>query len=153
MWSSNVAEETSQPQPVATRSGARLASLLSIVLWVVGLGLAFVVPPKSPYIWVPDALLLAGFWPLLYIWRPGWPWLVFGLMNVGIGMILLIASFVKDEDFPSQQLVPMNHHLRDYHAPFTWMYIGLFSIAFGLVRMARHFIAWILERKKRREEK
>ncbi len=46
-------------------SASKIAGIVSAVLWIVGFALAFVVPSTSPFMWVPDALLLIGFFPLL----------------------------------------------------------------------------------------
>lgn len=125
--------------------GHKIAGWLSVILWVVGFGLAFVIKPHTPLIWVPDALLLAGFFPLLYIWSPSWPWIIFGLLNLGIGWVLLIAFYLPPNELKPDML-KLRDHLADYHAPFTWMYVGVFSMVYGVVRMTKNIIRWSIRK-------
>src|SRR5215475_5425128 len=100
-------------------SMAKRLGVATTVIWVIAFLLIFVVPKGSPYIWVSDALLLIGFWPLLFIWRPGWPWLLFGICNIAIGFLLLIAVYLPDSNF-TPQMVAVKKHIADAHSPFTW---------------------------------
>jgi hypothetical protein len=127
---------------------AKIAAIVSTVLWILGFALAFVVPAGSPFGWVPDGMLLVGFWPLLYAWRPGWPWLVFGILNVIIGFLLLVAAYIPVTNFTPEMII-VRKHLAEQHSPFTWMTIGIVSTIFGVTRMTTHLIVWLRSRTKK----
>ena len=136
----NKKEETTKKS--TAKSGlAKRAGLASTVIWVIAFALIFIVPKTSPYIWVSDALLLIGFWPLLLIWRPGWPWLIFGICNIAIGFLLLISIYLDDSNF-TPQMVAVKKHIADAHSPFTWMTIGCLSSFYGIARMVSHSAAF-----------
>lgn len=151
----------------------KIAGIVSAVLWVLGFGLAFVIPSSSPWMWLPDALLLIGFWPLLYFWKPSWPILVFGILNVIIGFTLLVASFIPVEklteemhtahtqmvltkspyasafsDETAKQVAAVHRHVAEQHSPWTWMIIGVLSTIYGIGRMIKNIIKWIAAKKK-----
>ena len=129
--------------------GAKVAAIASTVLWILGFGLAFVIPARSPFGWVPDGMLLVGFFPLLYAWRPGWPWVVFGVLNTVVGFLLLIAFYIPDTNFTNEMII-VRKHLAEQHSPFTWMTIGIASTIFGIVRMTIHLFQWIKARSDRK---
>lgn len=58
-----------------------IVSVLSTVLWAVSIVLSFVIKPGDSRIFMPDALLLLGFFPLLWLWRRGWITFLFGLLT------------------------------------------------------------------------
>lgn len=121
---------------------AKVAAIASTVLWILGFALAFVVPANSPFGWVPDGMLLVGFFPLLYAWKPGWPWVVFGVLNTIVGFLLLVAFYIPDTNF-TRDMIIVRKHLAEQHSPYTWMVIGIMSTIFGMVRMAIHLFQWI----------
>lgn len=140
-------------------SKKKIAGILSVILWTVGFLLLFVLPPAHPLVWTSDALLLAGFWPLLFIYRAGWTWLIFGVLNAAIGFILLTVSFIAPSDFQTafDSLPPSQRHLTDgffatrehllqMHNCWTWMVIGLISALFGAFRIARTIVRWFLKK-------
>ncbi|HEY9788376.1 MAG TPA: hypothetical protein V6D17_23505 [Candidatus Obscuribacterales bacterium] len=130
------------------KSGAhKTAAISSAVLWVAGFALAFVIPPRTPFIWVPDFLLLIGFIPLLWVWRPSWPWIVFGVLNVIIGFVLLVAFYLPDGDLPRQEMVTLRRHLAEYHSPYTWMLTGIGATVYGFIRMIKNIVLWVKARK------
>lgn len=154
-------------------SASKIAGIVSAVLWILGFALAFVVPASSPYMWVPDALLLIGFFPLLIFWKPSWPWLVFGVLNVVIGFILLVATFIPVDTLTTEmakareqltqakspyasvfsatateQMAHVHTHLAKQHSPWTWMVVGIISIAYGVVRMIKNMIKWAAAKRK-----
>ena len=146
-------EKTDKVAP-KKRSG-RIAGIIATVLWIVGFILTVAVPAGNPFVFLGDALLLIGFWPLLWLWSPGWPWIVFGLLNMAIGFLLEIAYVLPDALF-LQNPVPgadvhavlaVRNHLRDQHSAITWIIIGFISTAFGLVRTGRQVFAWIASKK------
>ncbi len=140
--------KTDEPVKKKKRGAAKVAAIASTVLWILGFALAFVVPATSPFGWVPDGMLLVGFFPLLYAWRPGWPWLVFGVLNVCIGFLLLVAAYIPDTNF-TRDMIIVRKHLAEQHSPFTWMTIGVVSTIFGITRMSAHLIEWIMARAKK----
>jgi len=126
----------------------KIAAIVSAVLWTLSFFLAFVISPKSPYIWMPDTLLLIGFAPLLFIWVPAWPWFVFGVFNLFIGFVLEVAKFLPDKSLPGE-MPRIRQHLADYHVPIAWMLVGLASIIYGLARVGRSWIRWLMARRSR----
>lgn len=159
---------TEKPQ-----SGSKWATISSAVLWILGFALAFVIPAQSPFMWVPDALLLVGFLPLLYLWKPSWPWIVFGVLNIVIGFVLLVATFLPVESLTSEmgkarqqleaakspyaavfsttsaeQMANVHRHLAKQHSPWTWMLVGVFSTAYGFIRMLKNSIKWLAAKKR-----
>lgn len=154
-------------------STGKIAGIVSAILWILGFGLAFVIPSSSPYMWVPDALLLIGFWPLLYFWKPSWPLFVFGVLNVIIGFTLLVASYIPVEklteemhtahvqmeltkspyasvfsDESAKQVALVHRHVAEQHSPWTWMIIGILSALYGIVRMIKNIVKWIAAKKE-----
>ncbi len=154
-------------------SASKIAGIVSAVLWILGFALAFVVPADSPYMWVPDALLLIGFFPLLIFWKPSWPWLVFGVLNVVIGFVLLVATFLPVETLTTEmakarqqltdakspyasafsqtateQMAHVHTHLAKQHSPWTWMIVGIISTIYGIVRMIKNMIKWAAAKRK-----
>jgi hypothetical protein len=153
-------------------SASKIAGIVSAVLWILGFALAFVIPADNPLMWVPDALLLIGFFPLLFFWKPSWPWLVFGVLNVIIGFVLLVGTFIPVETLTSemnkareqltaqkspyasvfsesstQQMAHVHTHLVKQHSPWTWMIIGIVSTICGIVRMIKNMIKWAAKKK------
>jgi len=126
----------------------KIAALLSVVLWTSGFLLAFVIAPQSPFIWVPDLLLLLGFLPLLILWKPVWPWIVFGVLNVFIGFVLLVAANLPEKGLPVT-VTQLRQHLADYHQPFVWMLLGLACIAYALGRIITGVIVWVIKSKSK----
>lgn len=130
------------PKDGKKSGGAKVAAIASTILWVLGFALAFVIPARSPFGWLPDGMLLVGFFPLLYAWKPGWPWVVFGVLNTIIGFLLLVAFYIPDTNFTNDMII-VRKHLAEQHSPFTWMTVGILSIIFGSIRMAVHLFQWI----------
>jgi hypothetical protein len=134
-------KDAASPKPKKT-GAAKVAAIASTVLWILGFALAFVIPARSPFGWVPDGMLLIGFFPLLYAWKPGWPWVVFGVLNVIVGFLLLVAFYIPDDNF-TRDMIIVRKHLAEQHSPYTWMVIGIASTIFGVVRMSIHLFQWI----------
>jgi hypothetical protein len=124
----------------------KIAGIASCVIWVVGIGLAFLIPPKSSFIYIPDALLMFGFFPLLFLWRFSWPWLVFGVLNFGIGILLQVIEYSPDNLFPADLLGP-KHHLAEYHPAIDWWLTGLLATGYGVCRLIKN--VYLMIRKKR----
>jgi hypothetical protein len=135
---------------LAEKKSHRTANILATILWVVGFALAFIIPKTSPWLWVSDGLLLFGFWPLLWTYRARWLWLIFGILNAGIGLVLLVAQYIPDEYFSGHgDVLKVKAHLAEYHFPWAWILIGLVSCLFGLVRLAIALFAWMRARAKK----
>lgn len=145
------AESLNKPARTGNKwlTGKGLASILSCVLWCLGFFLAFVFPPDSPLIWLPDTLLLAGFLPLLFIWKPGWPWILFGILNIFIGFVLEVAKYLPDDELPGEMPL-VRAHLAEYHVPWVWFIIGFVSVVYGIFRIIKGLIIWIASRRKRK---
>jgi len=159
-------------KPGKRMTASKIAGIVSAVLWIVGFALAFVIPADNPLIWIPDALLLIGFFPLLFFWKPSWPWLVFGILNVIIGFVLLVGTFIPVDTLTGEmkkareqltaqnspyasvfsetstaQMAQVHTHLVKQHSPWTWMLIGVFSTVYGLVRMIKNIFKWAAKKK------
>lgn len=130
-----------------------IATWSSAAIWIIGFLLAFVIPPTSKLIWVPDTLLLVGFFPVLFVWQPGWPWLVFGLGNIFIGFVLQVAFFLPDAGLPAT-MVPVRAHLAEYHVPMVWILTGIVSVIYGVIRTVKHLTIWVSKnaRKGKQED-
>jgi hypothetical protein len=94
---------------------------------------------NSPFIWTPDFLLLTGFFPLMFVWRPIWPWFIFGLLNCFVGMVLETTKFLPDNLFPGD-VVTLKHHLSAYHVGVVWILIGAGALFYGGLRLVRVLI-------------
>lgn len=130
---------------------AKLATIISTVLWLVSIALAFLIHAGEPLIWLPDFLLLAGFVPLLWLWRIPILTLLFGLSNFAIGaFILLLASF-EPGTFPKESL-PMLNHLTTMHSWQAWMAVGLVTSIWGLVTLVMQIVRWVGSRSKRSKD-
>jgi hypothetical protein len=131
-------EENAREQKKILRH--RISAIISGVIWTIGFFLSFVIPVDSPYIWTPDFLLLTGFFPLMLMWRPIWPWFLFGLLNGFIGMVLETTRWIPDQYFPSD-VVTLKHHLSAYHVGLVWILVGAGALFFGALRLIRALIA------------
>ncbi len=109
-----------------------VATILSTLLWVLSLVLAFQIPGGSKDIWLPDTLLLLGFLPLLMLWRQSWLTLLFGIFNGLIGFFLLILINLESEKFVGQVLA-MKEHLTSMHSPWAWLSVSLIAVTWGAV--------------------
>ncbi len=112
------------------------------IFWILGFALAFVIPAKSKFIFLPDALLLIGFWPFLWQWRFSLPWIIFGVLNMGIGFILQISEYLPNEKF-THEMILAKEHLANQHSPITWIVVGFVSTVFGLIRFFKNTILWV----------
>ncbi|MBX9880059.1 MAG: hypothetical protein K2Y22_16495 [Candidatus Obscuribacterales bacterium] len=123
-------------------------SIFACVIWLISFALSFVIPAGSPYIWLPDFLLLAGFVPLLVSYKPAWPWFVFGIGNVLIGFVLETAKHMPDNILP-EYARPVQDHLIQMHVSMVWIKVGLLSIIYGLIRMLKNISIWLLKKSRK----
>lgn len=140
---------TSPSPPILPK---KIAALLSVILWTLAFLLAFIIKPESPYIWLPDLLLLAGFLPLLMCWRPLWPWLVFALLNFLVGFVLWVAQYFIVPDLPAH-IEQVRLHLGQYHSPKVWMLVGVAAFIYALLRMLKAFCGWSWQEFRRLRQK
>jgi hypothetical protein len=144
-------ESLAKPDKPGKKSGIGkgFASILSAVLWTLGFFLAFVFPPNSPWIWLPDTLLLLGFFPLLLIWNPAWPWIAFGVLNVMIGFVLEVAKYLPDDKLPGEMPL-VREHLAEFHVPWVWFIVGAVSVVYGIFRRVKGLTIWFMSRRKQK---
>jgi hypothetical protein len=125
-------------------------AILTSIMWVAGFGLAFIIPTDSRYNWLPDALLLFGFWPLLFKIRAKWLWLVFGVLNFVIGCVLELIAVLPDQAFITiPNAVTVKTHLTEHHMPLVWMGIGILSFIAAACMISLHLYRWLVKRAKR----
>ncbi|MBS1991903.1 MAG: hypothetical protein JSS83_15380 [Cyanobacteria bacterium SZAS LIN-3] len=129
------------------KSKALIPTVISTVLWVLSIVLAFVIKPGSAMAFVPDALLLLGFFPLLVLWRQGWLTFLFGLFNTLIGFFLLILQYMDDAPFVGSMKM-MREHLITMHSCWTWIVLGIVPLIWGLVSMILSLSRWIMRRAR-----
>ena len=123
--------------------------VLAVAIWVLSLVLAFVIAPGNFYIWLPDSLLLIGFWPLLFHLRAKWLWVVVGIFNCFIGFVLLVVQCMPDQDFGfDAKALAVKIHLAQYHAPYAWMLVGFITALLGLIILAAHGTQYLITRLK-----
>lgn len=146
-------ESKKEPKP----STLRIAGALSAVLWIAGFILPFVLKSDSPYVFVSDTCLLCGFWPLLFYYRAGWTWFIFGILNMSIGFGLEIACHlvVGPEVWTPERMQfkagfeQLRKHVIEMHPSEPWLAIGLLSTVYGAFRMVKHAILWIIKKSFR----
>lgn len=133
-------------QTLADRKMAlKIAGISSCLMWVLSLIASFIVKTDSVLIYVPDALLLAGFLPLLYTWRFSAPWIVFGVLNIGIGFFLQLVGLINNSYFPRELWAP-KLHIMTYHPGITWMVMGFVCCVFGVVRLIKNLTLMLKRR-------
>lgn len=128
----------------------KLGTILSTVLWLIGFILLFVFKPNDPLVFLSDTLLLIGFWPLLFAWKAGWTWLVFGFLNIFIGFFLELAKFLPTDTMPSAMQVAYEkakEHIISMHPAIVWILIGAVSALFGLFRVSKTIWRFFKNRK------
>jgi hypothetical protein len=128
---------------------ARFAAVCATAIWLNGFGLAFYFKPGTAQIWIPDALLLLGFLPLLFVWKPFWPWVVFGLLNIAISFVLYFIAYLPDAALPANMLAG-KHHIQAYHVPFVWLAFGNYCLLYGVFRLLKNLGILVFKRFSRR---
>ena len=123
----------------------KISAIASTVLWTLGFGLCFVLPPNSNLSWIADFLLLLGFFPLLWLYPAGWTWLIFGILNMGIGVILEIGYHIPAESFPPD-VNKARLMLQATHPTLVWILLGLVCTLFGIFRMVKNTILFFKRR-------
>ena len=128
----------------------KIAGIASTTMWILGFVLLFVLKPDDKLIWTSDALLLYGFWPLLFVYKAGWTWFIFGILNMAIGFLLEVAKYLPPEAFPPDVLATKDHILK-YHPTMVWIINGFFSALFGAFRIVRTIVKWVMKKSNKRE--
>jgi uncharacterized membrane protein len=123
----------------------KTAGMISCVLWILGFALSFVIPGKSAYSWVPDTLLLVGFFPVMFVHPAGWTWLVFGILNVAIGFILEIGYQLPDDVFPVEVNI-LRKGLQATHPTLVWILLGAICTVYGVFRIIKTVVRFIRHR-------
>lgn len=122
-------------------------AILASLLWIAGFALGFIIPAGSTYIWLPDALLLFGFWPLLFKMKAKWLWLSFGILNFSIGCVLELISCLPDQSFASvANAIKVKSHLSEHHMPLVWMAIGILAFLVGVGILGFRLVRWLILR-------
>jgi len=111
------------------------SGLLAILFWVISFILAFKISPDSCYIWLPDSLLVFGFYPLLIGSRARWLWLVFGMGNILIGWMFVMSAVIPDTCFAPYHLIEIKKHLQLYHPYMVWLLTGVLSLLVGIIML------------------
>lgn len=135
--SDNSAE--SEKSSSANRPGKKIAGILAIFLWLLSIGLSFAIPPGSELIWVPDAVLLLGFFPLLWICPYSLVWIAFGILTAFIGFFLLLLTNIPTSSLPAETH-KVKEHLAEYHPSWSWMLLGVLGTAGGVVKLFLNLI-------------
>lgn len=135
----------------AKGKGALWATVSSTSLWILSLVLAFQIKPENVLIWLPDALLLLGFVPLLILWGRGWLTFLFGLCNCFIGVFLLVLRYLESDKFTGQVLA-MKEHLVMLHSPWSWFFIGLVALIWGSIQISISLGRLILKALRKNEQ-
>lgn len=135
------------------KRSTKIGTISSTVLWLIGFVLLFVFKPGDQLVFLSDTFLLIGFWPLLYIWKAGWPWIVFGCLNMFIGFFLELSKFLPTEVMTPDMLQAYEQakeHMISMHPCLVWILIGALSILFGLFRVTK--TVWRFCRSKTKSE-
>lgn len=112
----------------------KIAAWTACGLWVLSLGLSFAIPPTSPLIWIPDTVLLLGFFPLIWICPYSLVWIAFGILTAFIGSFLLLLTCIPNEALPADTHA-IKKHLLEFHPCWSWMLLGLFATIAGIIKL------------------
>jgi len=127
-----------------------IAGWSAVALWGLSIILSFSIPPSSQYIWVPDSVLLVGFFPLIWICPFSLVWLAFGILTAFIGSFLLLLTNIPDTALPLET-VAIKKHLALYHPYWSWILAGLFVTICGAIRLTIN--VWLLLMRKKQPAK
>jgi hypothetical protein len=136
-----------EPKPKSRVGKGKVSAIVSTMLWTLGFGLCFVIPANSSFSWVADFLLLLGFFPLLYFYRAGWPWLIFGVLNFAMGALLEIGYHLPDSSF-TPEMNKARIMLQGTHPTLVWLLVGVACAIFGIFRMIKNGIIFFRKRRK-----
>jgi hypothetical protein len=123
----------------------RLCTMLATALWLAATVAMFLFDKESRWFWLPDVLMICGFWPLLYFFRPSWPWLVFGVGCLLIAVEISACAFMSPAKLPTP-LLPVRQHIIQHHILDPWLLLGLASILYGIIRAIKNAVLWLKEK-------
>lgn len=123
----------------------KIALWSACVLWVLSIVLSFAIPTSSSLIWLPDTVLLLGFFPLIIICRYSIIWLAFGILTGFIGSFLLVLTNIPDSALPAQT-ISVKKHLAEYHPCWSWMILGTFVTVCGTIRLLVNSVFFFVRR-------
>lgn len=124
----------------------KVASWTACGLWALSIILSFCIPPNSPAIWIPDAILLLGFYPLIWICPWSLVWIAWGILTTFIGWFLLLLSCLPDSGLPAQSL-GVKHHLAEYHVCWPWLIMGALVTICGTIRLIINTVKLIQKKR------
>ena len=97
--------------------------------------------------------MLTGFWPVLFVYKAGWTWFFFGILNMSIGFILEVARQLPEDVYVKAALSPAmmqaKEHVLTMHPCLPWIIIGFLSALMGAFRIIRTIVRWCLSLKKK----
>jgi hypothetical protein len=134
--------------PRLKKVSGKASAVASTILWLLGFGLCFVIPARSTFSWVADFCLLLGFFPLLYLYPAGWPWLLFGISNFFIGAALEVGYQLPAKYF-TPEVNQMRLVLQGTHPTLVWILVGIACAVFGIFRMVKNGIKFFRDRRNR----
>ncbi len=134
------------------RKPSKRSTILAAVIWIISLILAFRIPPSSSFIWLPDALLLLGFYPLFISTKSPWLWFIFGLIDTFVGFMLLIVRSAPKEELVRLHVLEINAHMQSYHPYYVWTIIGILSTIIGLAQLQFRLFVWLYGCLMRRKQ-
>lgn len=135
--SAQPADESPEPQKSKKTQVTRetkLASWTACGLWVLSIILSFCIAPKSAQIWIPDAVLLLGFYPLIWVCPWSLVWIAWGILTTFIGWFLLLLTCLPDSSLPAQS-IGVKQHLAEYHVCWPWLIMGALITICGTIRL------------------
>lgn len=140
-----------------TKSGAvKIAGIASTIMWICSFVLLVTFKAGDKNVWISDALLLTGFWPVLFVYKAGWTWFIFGILNMAIGFILEVARQLPEEVFTkaalTSEMMQTKEHVLTMHPCMPWIIIGFFSSLFGAARIIRTIFKWCMKLNKAKKQ-
>ncbi|HMP52910.1 MAG TPA: hypothetical protein PKD05_15260 [Candidatus Melainabacteria bacterium] len=150
-------KEVSKASKPSKSSAVKIAGIASTTMWIIAFALLFFLKEGDRYVWTSDALMLTGFWPVLFVYKAGWTWFFFGILNMSIGFILEVARQLPEDVYVNAALSPAmmqaKEHVLTMHPCLPWIIIGFLSLLMGTFRIIRTIIRtigrWRLSRKKK----
>lgn len=140
------ATNADKPKKKETSRAHKIAGWSACALWVLSIVLSFCIPPNSPSIWLPDTVLLLGFFPLIWICPWSLVWIAWGVLTTFIGWFLLLLTCIPDSSLPAQSH-DIKHHLAQYHLCWPWQILGVMVTISGTIRLIINIVKMIGQKK------
>lgn len=135
----------SDSKPKSARK--KIAGWTACGIWGLSIILSFAIPTSSPFIWIPDTVLLLGFFPLIWICPWSLVWILFGVLTTFIGSFLLLLINIPDSAMPPETH-SIKKHLEEFHPWWSWMLLGLFVTVCGVIRLIVNVVKHFLRKKE-----